>query len=111
MLNNIQSNHNSRIFDEYAEAGEGGKYNWLFILLRVDSFRSMAEYEKAASDFVYEVRNSKPVSDTGTVLLPGEKETKSAEEAEAIGIQISQGVWDSIKTAANDVGILADDYF
>ncbi len=94
-----------------AMLGKTLEYNWLFILLRVDSFRSMAEYEKAASDFVYEVRNSKPVSDTGTVLLPGEKETKSAEEAEAIGIQISQGVWDSIKTAANDVGISTDDYF
>jgi len=45
------------------------------------------------------------------VLLPGEKETTSSKHAETNGIQISQGVFDSIKAAANDVGISPDDYF
>ena len=44
-------------------------------------------------------------------LLPGEKETTSSKHAETNGIQISQGVFDSIKAAANDVGISPDDYF
>ena len=94
-----------------AMLGKTLEYNWLFILLRVDSFRSMTEYEKAASNFVNEVRNSKPLDENGKVLLPGEKETTSSKHAETNGIQISQGVFDSIKAAANDVGISADDYF
>ena len=94
-----------------AMLGKTLEYNWLFILLRVDSFRSMTEYEKAASNFVNEVRNSKPIDENGKVLLPGEKETTSSKHAETNGIQISQGVFDSIKAAANDVGISPDDYF
>ena len=94
-----------------AMLGKTLEYNWLFILLRVDSFRSMTEYEKAASKFVNEVRNSKPVDENSKVLLPGEKETTSSKHAETNGIQISRGVFDSIKAAANNVGISADDYF
>ena len=94
-----------------AMLGKTLEYNWMLILIKVDAFRPMEEYEEVAASFVQQVRNSKPVQKNGRVLLPGEKETQEAKAAQINGIYISEGVWNSITEAAEKVGVKAHDYF
>jgi LDH2 family malate/lactate/ureidoglycolate dehydrogenase len=94
-----------------AMLGEAVEYNWLLILIKVDSFRAKSAYDKSAKEFVDEVRGSKPVDPDGQVILPGERETSLAQKAREDGICVSDGVWESITNAAAEYGIKADSYF
>jgi LDH2 family malate/lactate/ureidoglycolate dehydrogenase len=94
-----------------AMLGAAIEYNWLLILIRVDAFRTMQEYQGAAKEFVNEVRESTPVNPDEKVILPGERETTLARKAKADGVVISDGVWQAIKEAATKTGIKAEDYF
>jgi LDH2 family malate/lactate/ureidoglycolate dehydrogenase len=94
-----------------AMLGEAIEYNWLFLLIRADAFRPMSAYAASAKEFIHEVRGSKPLDPEGKVILPGERETSFAQQAKEEGITISDGVWDSIKTVAEEYGVKANNYF
>ena len=91
--------------------GAAVEYNWLLILIKVDTFRPKSAYDKSAKEFVDEVRGSKPVDPDGQVILPGERETSLAQKAKEEGICVSDGVWKSITSAAEEYGIKAESYF
>ncbi len=94
-----------------AMLGAAVEYNWLLILIKVDTFRPKSAYDKSAKEFVDEVRGSKPADPDGQVILPGERETSLAQKAREEGICVSDGVWKSITSAAAEYGIKADSYF
>ena len=94
-----------------AMLGAAVEYNWLLILIKVDTFRPKSAYDKSAKEFVYEVRGSKPVDPYGQVILPGERETSLAQKAKEEGIRVSDGVWKSMTSAAEEYGIKAECYF
>jgi LDH2 family malate/lactate/ureidoglycolate dehydrogenase len=90
-----------------AMLGDCVEYNWLLILLRVDAFQPMAEYERRATGFINEVRGSTAAAGVDRVLMPGERETDLARQAAEAGIRISDGVWAGIVEAARSVGVEA----
>ncbi|MBT6274318.1 MAG: Ldh family oxidoreductase [Chromatiales bacterium] len=90
-----------------AMLGDCVEYNWLMVLVRADVFQPMAEYQRRAEGFVEEVRNSKTAPGVERVLMPGERETALAAEADREGIRIGDGVWAGIVAAAASVGIEA----
>lgn len=87
-----------------AMLGEALEYNWLMLLLRVDAFQPLAQYERRAEAYIREVRGSKPAAGVERVMMPGERETALAQAA-AGGIRIGDGVWAGIVAAAERVGV------
>ncbi len=94
-----------------AMLGQSLEYNWLMILIRVDAFRTLSEYQKASEVFIAEVRDSTPLDGVEKVIMPGQKETELGQKGLIRGVEISEGVWNGIKEAANSVGINTSSYF
>ena len=93
-----------------AMLGEAVEYNWLMLLLRVDAFREMADYQAAADSFLGEVRGSSPAPGFEKVIMPGERETGLARRVAKAGIVVSDGVWEDFVQAARSVGVETMDY-
>jgi uncharacterized oxidoreductase len=86
-------------------AGDHFGSNMLSILIGPDVFLGDHAFGPEARQFVDFVKSSRPRTEGGEVLLPGEPEARARSAREATGIPIDATTWEHIMTAALGLGL------
>lgn len=81
----------------------------LSIYMSVDCFDTDNSYAEEIKRFIAFFKSSKPVSEDGEVLIPGEPELRMRAERLAYGVPLPSEAWEAIVTAGNSVGVSAPD--
>lgn len=81
----------------------------LSIYMSVECFDTDNSYAEEIKRFIAYFKSSKPMSEDGEVLVPGEPELRMRAERLAKGIPLPAEVWKSIVTAGKNVGVSAPD--
>lgn len=80
----------------------------LFLALRVDAFRPLAEFRERVDELVAHVKSSRPAPGTGPVRVPGEPEAESAARARREGVTLDPETWSQLLAKARAKGAEAD---
>ena len=90
--------------------GEAQELNWFIIVLQIEAFRALSEYNALGEAVLRQVKAVPPVAGVAEVLLPGEPEARMAAERRAGGIPLPDEVWAQLVATAARVGVtLSDD--
>ena len=76
-----------------------------FLLIKVEAFRPLPEFIKEVAALAGIIKDVPPQQGVEEVLLPGEMEKRTKAMREKQGIPISDEVWESIRQAAQEVGV------
>ena len=90
--------------------GEAQELNWFIIVLQIEAFRALSEFNTLGEAVLGKVKAVPPADGVAEVLLPGEPEARMAAERRAGGIPLPDEVWAQIVSTAARVGVtLGDD--
>ena len=89
--------------------GEAQELNWFIIVLQIEAFRTLSEFNTLGEAVLGKVKAVPPVEGVAEVLLPGEPEARMAAERRAGGIPLPDEVWAQIVTTAARVGVTLSD--
>lgn len=90
----------------------GPDYNRIYngmlsIYMSVEHFDTGETYAEEIKRYIAYFKSSKPVSDDGEVLVPGEPELRKRTQRLREGIPLSRDAWKAIVTAGKNVGVEA----
>lgn len=80
----------------------------LFLALKVEAFRPLAEFRERVDELVAHVKSSRPAPGTGPVRVPGEPEAESAARARREGVSLDPETWSQLLAKARAKGAEAD---
>ena len=85
--------------------GEAHELNWFIATIDVGAFRLPGEFAQASEALLQEVKDVAPAAGFEEVLIPGEPETRTAQQRAAEGIPIPNKTWSEIQAVARRVGV------
>ena len=98
-----------RMFEEmrdlYDDVGRGQGVGHIFIAIDPDRFIPIAEFKRRVDYFVRRHKEAELRPGFDEVLLPGEREFRSEEEARARGVPLAPELLDKVRALARDLGI------
>ncbi len=77
----------------------------MIIALDVAAFTDLERFEQLTREFLARIKAVEPAPGFEEVLLPGEKEQRSAAERGKAGVPLPQGVWDDLCALAREYGV------
>lgn len=80
----------------------------LFLAIRVDAFRPLAEFRERVDELVAHVKSSRPVPGGPGVRIPGEPERDSAERLRREGLPLDPETWSQLLAKADAKGARAE---
>lgn len=80
----------------------------LFLALRVDAFRPLAEFRECVDELVAHVKSSRPAAGGAGVRIPGEPERESAERLGRDGLPLDSATWSQLLEKARAKGAEAE---
>jgi uncharacterized oxidoreductase len=80
----------------------------LFLVIRVDAFRPLAEFRERVDELVAHVKSSRPVPGGTGVRIPGEPERDSAARLRREGLPLDPETWSQLLAKARAKGAEAD---
>lgn len=80
----------------------------LFLAIRIDAFRPLAEFRERVDELVAHVKSSRAAPGGGPVRVPGEPEAESAARARRDGIALDAETWSQLLDKARAKGAQAD---
>ncbi len=83
------------------------RQSMLTILIDPYRFQSEGAFSSEIKDFIASVKSSRPSTENGEVLMPGEPEERTRAQRRERGIEIDQRTWEQIVSAAQSVGMSA----
>jgi LDH2 family malate/lactate/ureidoglycolate dehydrogenase len=88
---------------EYDRRQEVGHF---FAAIRIESFLSPADFAARFDGLVGELRSSEPVDGSGSVLIPGDLESRARTASAERGVPLSAVVWSRLEDEARRLGVL-----
>jgi LDH2 family malate/lactate/ureidoglycolate dehydrogenase len=76
-----------------------------FMALRLDLFRDGTEFKEDISRMLGELRSLKPAEGAERVFYAGLKEHEAERASEREGVPLTEGVWETLKSTAADLGV------
>ncbi len=83
-----------------AMMGVAFEFNWLFVAVKADVFRSNTSYDLDANAVVSDLHKLQPAPGFDVVRMPGELEAERMATAQSAGLVIPEGVWAGLATSA-----------
>ena len=88
-----------------AMMGEAFEFNWLFLAVKADVFRSRRSCDEDAGTVIRDLHGLKPAPGFDKVRMPGEVEAQRTLEARSRGVEIPDGVWAGFVASAERFGV------
>ncbi|AEF83407.1 Ldh family oxidoreductase [Leadbettera azotonutricia] len=76
-----------------------------FMALRLDIFRTPEDFKRDMSQLLCELNSLKPATGASRVYYAGQKEHEAEAESNAKGVPLAEGVWETLKKTAKELGI------
>jgi LDH2 family malate/lactate/ureidoglycolate dehydrogenase len=78
-----------------------------FMALRLDLFRPPEDFKRDMSRMLGELSALNPAGGARRVYYAGLKEREAEEESARRGVPLAEGVWETLKQTAGELGVLA----
>jgi LDH2 family malate/lactate/ureidoglycolate dehydrogenase len=76
-----------------------------FMALRLDIFREPEEFKRDMAAMLDALTALPPADGAERVYYAGQKEQESEAESRRLGVPLTEGVWETIKKTARDLGV------
>jgi LDH2 family malate/lactate/ureidoglycolate dehydrogenase len=73
--------------------------------LRLDIFRPAEDFKQDMSRMLYELNSLKPAEGASRVYYAGQKEQEAEALSDVKGVPLTEGVWETLKKTAEELGI------